>query len=215
MVVASRSFLWSGASSVAQFLRLLRSGSDKFIVTSEGFLSLAIQQQLETPTLTSQRYFSSPISNQHIPAISDFIPSRRGFKIAHLNINSQTKHIDELRILLLNYSLNILKSFRNDIAQQDWTGKGSDDPNVLWADWKTKFLDVVNFHAPLRTRRARMKKVPKSTLYQYRIKERLGRSWCCQKKSYMASNDPRDWAKYNKLRNTIKKSRLLKQFLLF
>ena len=111
---------------MAQFLRLLRSGSDKFIVTSEGFLSLAIQQQLETPTLTSQRYFSSPISNQHIPAISDFIPSRRGFKIAHLNINSLTKHIDELRILLLDYSLNILKSFRNDIAQQDWTCKGSD-----------------------------------------------------------------------------------------
>ena len=37
---------------------------------------------------------------------------------------------------------------------------GSDDPNVLWADWKTKFLDVVNFHAPLRTRRARIKKAP-------------------------------------------------------
>ena len=43
------------------------------------------------------------------------------------------------------------ESFRNDIAQQDWTCNGSDDPNVLWADWKTKFLDVVNFHAPLRT----------------------------------------------------------------
>ena len=34
----------------------------------------------------------------------------------------------------------------------------SDDPNVLWADWKTKFVDVVNFYVPLRTRRARMKK---------------------------------------------------------
>ena len=52
------------------------------------------------------------------------------------------------------------ESFRNDIAQQDWTCNGSDDPNVLWADWKTKFLDVVNFHAPLRTRRARIKKAP-------------------------------------------------------
>ena len=30
-------------------------------------------------------------------------------------------------------------SFRNDIAQQDWTCNGSDDLNVLWADWKTKF----------------------------------------------------------------------------
>ena len=52
------------------------------------------------------------------------------------------------------------ESFRNDIAQQGWTCKGSDDPNVLWTGWKTKFLDVVNFHAPLRTRRARIKQAP-------------------------------------------------------
>ena len=59
------------------------------------------------PTLTSQRYFSSPISNQH-NGISDFIPSRRGFRKAHLNINSLTKHIDELRILLFDYSIDII-----------------------------------------------------------------------------------------------------------
>ena len=63
--------------------------------------------QLETPTLTSQRYFSSPISNQH-NSISDFIPSRRGFRKAHLNINSLTKYIDELRILLFDYSIDII-----------------------------------------------------------------------------------------------------------
>ena len=40
------------------------------------------------------------------------------------------------------------ESFRTDIAQQDWTCNSSYDPNVLWADWKTKLLDVVNFHAP-------------------------------------------------------------------
>ena len=48
------------------------------------------------------------------------------------------------------------------------------DPNVLWADWKTKFLDVVNFHATLRTRHARVKKAP--SLNQFRIKERHARS---------------------------------------
>ena len=63
--------------------------------------------QLETPRLASQRYFSSPISNQH-NSISDFIPSRRGFRKAHLNINSLTKHIDELRILLFDYSVDII-----------------------------------------------------------------------------------------------------------
>ena len=35
-------------------------------------------------------------------------PSRRGFKIAHLNINSLNKHIDELRILLFYYSIDII-----------------------------------------------------------------------------------------------------------
>ena len=65
------------------------------------------------------------------------------------------------------------ESFRNDIAQQDWTCNGSDDPNLLWADWKTKILDVVNFHAPLRTKRTRLKN---STLDQFRIKERHARS---------------------------------------
>ena len=51
-------------------------------------------------------YFSSPICNQH-NNISDFISSRRCFRIAHLNINSLTKHIDELRILLFDYSIDI------------------------------------------------------------------------------------------------------------
>ena len=91
------------------------------------------------------------------------------------------------------------ESFRNDIAQQDWTCNGSDDPNVLWADWKTKFLDVVNFHAPLRTRRARIKRAPW-------INSELKKGMCdrhAAKRKAMASNDPRDWAKYKKLRNTI------------
>ena len=64
-----------------------------------------------------------------------------------------------------NHFLQNFKNFnrescRTDIAQQNWTCNGSDDPNVLRADWKTKFLDVVYFHAPLRTSRARMKKAP-------------------------------------------------------
>ena len=69
--------------------------------------------------------------------------------------------------------ISIEKSFRNDIDQQGWTCNGSDDPNVLWADWKTKLFDDVNFHAPLQSRRARIKK---STRDQFRIKERHTRS---------------------------------------
>ena len=90
------------------------------------------------------------------------------------------------------------ESFRNDIAQQDWTCNGSDDPNVLRADWKTKFMDVVNFKAPLRTRRARIKKTP---WINSELKKGM-RDRDAAKRKAMASNDPRDWAKYKKLRNT-------------
>ena len=72
----------------------------------------------------------------------------------------------------------------------------SDDSNVLWADWKTKFLDVVNSHAPLRTRRAIIKKAP---WINSELKKGM-RDRDAAKRKAMASNDPRDWAKYKKLR---------------
>ena len=70
--------------------------------------------QHETPTLASQPSdVSSGIPNQNIDSVestnlSDFLSSGRGFKIAGLNINSLTKHIDELRILLSDCSTDIL-----------------------------------------------------------------------------------------------------------
>ena len=39
---------------------------------------------------------------------NNFFPSKRGFKIASLNITSLTKHIDELRILLANHPLDVI-----------------------------------------------------------------------------------------------------------
>ena len=91
------------------------------------------------------------------------------------------------------------ENFRNDIAQQDWTCNGPDDSYVLWADWKTKFLHVVNFHAPLRTRHFRIKQAP---WINSELKKGM-RDRDAAKRKAVASNDPRDWAKYKKLRNTI------------
>ena len=51
------------------------------------------------------------------------------------------------------------ENFRRDISQQDWS-YNSDNPNVLWADWKAKFLTIVNSHAPIKTKRVRSHKVP-------------------------------------------------------
>ena len=51
------------------------------------------------------------------------------------------------------------ENFRTDISRQDWSCT-SDDPNVLWADWKAKFLSIVNSHASIKTKRVRSGKVP-------------------------------------------------------
>ena len=52
----------------------------------------------------------SGVPNQNIDSLnsissSDFLPAGRGFKITGLNINSLIKHIDDLRILLANRSI--------------------------------------------------------------------------------------------------------------
>ena len=86
---------------------------------------------------------------------------------------------------------------------------GSDDPNVLWADWKTKFLDVVNFHVPLRTRRTKIKKAP---WINSELKKGM-RDRDAAKRKAMASNDPRGLGKVQKvakIKETIITLRLLK-----
>ena len=46
-----------------------------------------------------------------------FLPTIRGFKMTSLNITSLTKHIDELRILLANYPLDVI-SINETILEQ-------------------------------------------------------------------------------------------------
>lgn len=38
----------------------------------------------------------------------DLLPDKRGLKLSALNINSLTKHIEELRVLLASYSIDVL-----------------------------------------------------------------------------------------------------------
>ena len=52
-------------------------------------------------------------------------------------------------------------SFQNDISLQDWNYiKTLGDPNQMWHAWKTIFNNVVDRHAPLRTKRVRGSKAP-------------------------------------------------------
>ena len=51
------------------------------------------------------------VDNEVLPGGSDmsnFLPSKRGFKMACLNINSLVKHVDELRAVLAEFSFHIL-----------------------------------------------------------------------------------------------------------
>jgi len=88
--------------------------------------------------------------------------------------------------------------FRNDIYQKDWSCD-SDGPNVLWADWKAKFLIIVNILAPFRTKCIRSHKAPW-------INSDLKKGICdcdAAKRKAVKSNDPCDWATYKKLRNSM------------
>ena len=51
------------------------------------------------------------VDNEVLPVGSDmsnFLPSKRGFKMACLNINSLVKHADELTAVLAEFSFDIL-----------------------------------------------------------------------------------------------------------
>ena len=90
------------------------------------------------------------------------------------------------------------ENFRRDISQQDWS-YNSDVPKVLWAEWKAKFLTMVNSHAPIKTKRVRSRKVPWVT-----SDLRKGmRGHDVAKRKAIKSNDPQDWALYKRLRNKI------------
>ena len=97
-----------------------------------------------------------------------------------------------------NFSNFNRENFRRDISRQDWSCT-SDDPNVLWADWKAKFLSIVNSHAPIKTKRVRSGKVPWIT-----SDLRKGmRDRDVAKRKAVKSNNPQDWAMYKRLRNRI------------
>ena len=91
------------------------------------------------------------------------------------------------------------ENFRNEISQQDWSFDESEDPNLVWSHWKTKFLRVVNSHAPIRTRRAKLNNLP---WINSALKNGM-RSRDAAKKKAIRTKNPSDWANYKKLRNKI------------
>ena len=51
-----------------------------------------------------------------------------------------------------NYNV---ENFRNDLREIINPTFLTNDPNLLWNDWKTKFLEIADEHAPIRQRRVK------------------------------------------------------------
>ena len=69
----------------------------------------------------------------------------------------------------------------------------------MWTEWKTKFLQIVDKHAPIRIKRVRSKNSPWITAD---LKERMHNRDTLKIKA-IKSNDPHDWANFKRMRNKV------------
>ena len=90
--------------------------------------------------------------------------------------------------------------FRNDICNENWEFLAPAlDPNQMLTEWKTKFLQIVDKHAPIRIKRVRSKNSPWITAG---LKERMHNRDTLKIKA-IKSNDPHDWANFKRMRNKV------------
>ena len=90
--------------------------------------------------------------------------------------------------------------FRSDIASQNWNVLGTfQDPNDMWREWKIKFLNVVDTHALLRTKRVRSKRSPWITS---ELKKHMHERDIMKLKAIRSKN-PQDWGEFKRLRNKV------------
>ncbi|XP_068680643.1 uncharacterized protein [Montipora foliosa] len=99
--------------------------------------------------------------------------------------------------------------FRSDIASQNWDALDNfQDPNDMWREWKIKFLNVVDTHAPLQTKRVRLKRSPWITS---ELKKRMHERDIMKLKAIRSKN-PQDWGEFKQLRNKVNSDiRILKE----
>ena len=68
---------------------------------------------------------------------------------------------------------------------------------MIWTEWKTKVLQIVDKHAPIPIKRVRSKNSPWITA---NLKERM-RNRDTLKIKAIKSNDPHDWVNFKRMRN--------------
>ena len=131
--------------------------------------------------------------------VSHIAISDHSLVYAHQQLSSDLPSKGHSSISYRNFRNFDLKNFGNEISQQECSFDESQDPNLAWSNWKTKFLHTVNSHAPFRTRRTKLSKAPW-------INSTFMKGMCCRdaiKRKAVRTKNPQDWANYRKLRNSV------------
>ena len=90
--------------------------------------------------------------------------------------------------------------FRNDICNENWEFLAPAlDPNQMWTEWKTKFLQIVDKHAPIHLKRVRSKNSPWITAG---LKERMHNCGTLKIKA-IKLNNLHDSANFKRMRNKV------------
>lgn len=91
------------------------------------------------------------------------------------------------------------ENFINDLNHQPWTNvcRNAGDPDTMWQIWKSSLMEVIDKHAPKRTKRVGKKKSPWVTDELRRLF--FKRDYL--KKQAISSGDPGMWHQYRQARN--------------
>ena len=133
----------------------------------------------------------------------EFVMSASATIVSFLLIESSRLELFPKHTILLTTELlkiSIVTIFCNDIASQKWDVLDNfQDPNDMWREWKIKFLNVVNTHAPLRTKRVRSKRCPWITSA---LNKRMQKRDIMNLKAIRSKN-PQDWGEFKRPRNKV------------
>ena len=121
------------------------------------------------------------------------------YLIRKINTFPKTNTIREIEIR--NYKHLNSENFLNDLRRQYWVLVNSkSDINAMWALWKKLFLEILNKHAPLRSKRIRNKPnlpwIPKDIRNKMFERDRL-------KRIAITSNEEDVWKTYKSYKNKV------------
>lgn len=125
-----------------------------------------LQQHIRTPTRTT------PLSQTLLDVIFTYISDNKTIEAGVIELGISDHNLVYLcrkigipkkapKIVFTrqfkNYNAN---QFRHDVSETLNLNTSSNDPNILWFEWKTKFLGIVNKHAPVKQRRVKSEYKP-------------------------------------------------------